>query len=264
MKKLAIISQTKSGTTALYYKILHSLTNQNVIGVFEPEQLSIPTDKEYDYLLVKALIHNNTTLDLNSIFRFDKLIYIVRDPRDWLISRILFEMRGVQIAPKPQAVEQVIELLRQKETKPKSISMYDLMSILAKYTMHNTDNMIAWIRNQQLWLAGFEQQLQIHDHILFYYEDMIDNRLNKLEQYLGFSLLAGESQVEKDHQHVIRSKSYGNWKDWFVESDINYFKPLFSHYIKQHAYPDDWTLNNNPRIDPKLCSEYVINNMGKY
>jgi hypothetical protein len=59
-------------------------------------------------------------------------------------------------------------------------------------------------------------------------------------------------------KRVIRSKSYGNWKDWFTPSDVDFFRPLVIEYMQMFGYHDTWELNSNPYIDPSINSQYVM------
>jgi len=70
--------------------------------------------------------------------------------------------------------------------------------------------------------------------------------------FLNLFHLAGSEK------RVIRSKAYGNWKDWFTISDVEFYRPIYNEYMEMFGYQDNWDLNANPLIDPRLSSQYVM------
>jgi hypothetical protein len=262
MEKIVILCQPKTGTTGTYYKIENSLSDKSVTGLFEPQNSNIDIKEDYQYLVAKVLLREFYTFDYSPFLSFDKIIYIIRDPRDWLISLIIFQMRSPYIASNPEIASELINLLRKKESSPKSVSVYSLVEIIAKSSnkYESTLDYFDWIRKEINWLKKFEGNLK--NYHLLRYEDFVDDKLDSLENFLGFNLHKGDAQPAHCHSHTVRTKGYGNWKDWFIESDIGFFQPLFQDYMLRHQYEDDWTLNKNPYLDPKYSSEYVTRNMG--
>jgi hypothetical protein len=88
------------------------------------------------------------------------------------------------------------------------------------------------------------------------YEDFVDGTLFALQEYLGFPL-NGASQVEKQFDHVPRTCSYGDWKNWLTPEDADIFAPYFQEYIRYHGYPEDWRHDDRPKIDAAHGSAYV-------
>ena len=65
-------------------------------------------------------------------------------------------------------------------------------------------------------------------------------------------------EVPSKVERVVRTKSYGHWRDWFTEEDVEIYKPLFKDYIEMMGYDmNDWKLNKNPSLSPDLGSEYM-------
>ena len=90
----------------------------------------------------------------------------------------------------------------------------------------------------------------------------MDEKVTKLEEYLGFPIKA-KADVDIAHEHVPRTKSYGNWKDWLTPDDVLYFKPLFAEYMKTYGYEDAWEINRNPNIPQNHSIEYVLRTVNK-
>ncbi len=85
--KLVIAGLGKSSTTALFYKLLEIFENPP-LTLFEPgEYLAEPGNR---HVLAKVLIDPPGKVNFTSFAGFDRKIHIVRDPRDNLISRLLY------------------------------------------------------------------------------------------------------------------------------------------------------------------------------
>lgn len=271
--RIVIYGQYKTGTTACFFKVRNSLP-QEPHEFFESTEY-IPPEDNSKYLLAKVIVPPNPYLyangenmdqnDLQELVRraeqgvrsfsfFDKKIYLVRDPRDWIISGILFlTQQRPEIYENDKTVSLVLEMLRQKENKPGTVSMLDILKLIypEKDVREFTSN---FVQEQNRWLLGFEQELA--DFVTWKYEDMVRNKADYVEDYLGFSL-KGESTPDKRFAHVARTKGSGNWRNWMTPEDVRFFRPLFSPYMERHGYDEDWQLNSVQEIDPSHCSQYV-------
>jgi hypothetical protein len=66
------------------------------------------------------------------------------------------------------------------------------------------------------------------------------------------------TEIPRDDQVKARTKSYGDWRNWFLEEDIRIFQPIYEPYMALMGYDStDWALNPKPVIDPALASEYM-------
>jgi hypothetical protein len=88
------------------------------------------------------------------------------------------------------------------------------------------------------------------------YEDFVDENFADLEAYLGFPL-KGSGQVDERHLRVVRTKKAGDWKNWFLEDDVTFFRPIFKEFMERFGYADDWTLPPDPVIAVEASSNYV-------
>ncbi len=259
--KTLIIGLSKSGTTGLYYLIKNSLTGETEI-IFEryeydknPER--IHTDK---HLIAKLLLFPSFLKDnyYNEIIAAcDKKLLIVRDPRDNMISELIY-IGGYHVTWEKSYKErrQAIKLLKEKEKNPESISMVELFqklcdrsaSELKDYTISRFDSMVDFIQR----FPAF------HIH---YYEDFVEKNVDELEAYMGIPLQR-DVRIGHVHQRVVRTKKSGAWRNWFTAEDEKFFLPLMERYFKQFNYNlNDWRVNQDPYIDPKHSSEYFINLM---
>ncbi len=251
-EKILIVGNGKSGTTALYFKIKKSLQG-DVSGFFEPPCFeAIQKDAVQDrHAIAKILLPVEGSFFESIKNFFDKKIFIVRDPRDIMISSLLYKGAYELVWNRNAGqISECINLLRRKETDPSSLSLIDLLRHL-----HDTND----LKGYTDWIAH-RVSFTIHlaadpSFFILKYEDLIADRIQPLENYLGFPLTQ-DTSVDKEYSRVVRTKKSGSWKDWFLEEDISFFKPLFAECLAKLDYDQDWTLNADRKILPEHSSEY--------
>jgi len=94
---------------------------------------------------------------------------------------------------------------------------------------------------------------------LFRYEEMVDKKFDALNAYLGFQIGADtEVPSGTGKEKAVRKKAYGDWRHWFTEEDVEFFKPAYTPYMEAVGYDcDDWNLNPEPVIEPEFSSDYM-------
>ncbi len=96
-----------------------------------------------------------------------------------------------------------------------------------------------------------------NDWLIYKYEDLVDDNFVTLNKYLD-TKIDSKIEVPKELNRLTRSKAYGNWRDWFTQEDVEFYKPLYDDYIQLMNYDtNDWKLNENPVLPPELGSEYM-------
>ncbi len=255
--KIVIFGQYKTGTTAFFYKIRNSIPS-NTRTLFEAQEYVPEKEDAYRWILAKVILgipDGSAPIKYDTFMGFGKKIYIVRDPRDWLISGILFSVQQIPSLYEDAKLAQIMRLLKQKEKDPRSQSVIRLLEqILQAVPDQSLESMRKWLSRHHQWLFDFEDQL--HDYYIVKYEDFVDGNIKALEHYLDIPL-RDEVVIDEVHDHVIRTKNYGNWKNWFLEEDISFFKPLFEEYIYRYGYSNEWCLNHRQTILPEHCTEYI-------
>jgi len=116
------------------------------------------------------------------------------------------------------------------------------------------DVLVDEIIRQQRWLSAFESR---RNFFILRYEQFVAGNHSELETYLGTRLAVKPPELPTKHSHTARTRFFGNWKNWFVESDIELFKPLFDDYLLRHHYDRSWQLDEKPIINPEHGSQYV-------
>jgi hypothetical protein len=265
---ILIAGLAKTGTTALFFKISNSLAVSPEIAakttlLFEPTTYS---GSQNNRVLSKIIIAPNSPFTLwgeNRVSRwvdfqcfndFSKKILLIRDPRDRLISGLLYSSQGLEFRSNPKAVESFISLLQKKEQNPRAVSVLELVQ--ARINSQNL-TLEEWKNTLCASLNFFLNFRLTHpDYFNLKYEDFVDGKTADLEAFLGFPLI-GAAEVQKSYDRVVRTKAYGDWKKWFTEEDIAFFKPLFQPFMRKFGYEDSWDLPEHQVIVPQHGSDYI-------
>lgn len=258
--KILIIGLPKTGTSILTYKIADHFKD-HVIH-FEPGKQNGLNDYEFHKkvclrtnkpVITKNLYYYNHPNRLQEIISlYDKVVWINRDPRDRLISEFFYRWNKGH-NPDTDKFERSLKRVQKKEKQPMAINFFQLVqgfnnSNPFQFTLNQ-------VRNQMILLSEFDK---VKNKLFVYkYEDLIDKRFGRLEEYLGFQV-SYESDLPDKLERVVRSKKYGNWRNWFTEDDCTFFRGIYYEFLLKMDYdPEDWTLNKNQQIDPKEGSEYM-------
>lgn len=255
MKTIVIFGQYKTGTTIIFQTIRESLPEQFVHELFESSQYKESSNPRGDTVLAKIILGVDSEVRYEDFLTFEHAIYIVRDPRDWLISGMLFVCQQEKnIWSDKGHTKAILNLLEQKERDAGSISVYALLGEIATYLGKSIDEMLEWMKQQQHWLAKFELRRQFHT---LRYEQFVAGDHGELESYLEIRLTCEPVILPKGRSHSARTRSSGNWKSWFVESDVEIFNPIFEDYMIRHDYGRSWVLDTHPKVSAEHCSKYV-------
>jgi len=259
--KVLIYGRVKTGTTILTYQIANSLGNSTKI-IFEPKSRNKDNENSGD-VVTKCLYGNpekttgvNTSTEAIKNYQdYEKKIWIARDPRDQVISSILYRWyKGHN--PSKNGFEMALEAVKSKERDSRSIPSYKIDQIQTSARVTHLNE----LKNRHMTINNsICKMLKIMDNtwFIFKYEDLVDNNFTGLNEYLGFSI-DDEAEIPEKFNRVRRSKTYGNWRDWFTHEDIEFYKPLFNEYMHLMNYDtDDWELNKSPELSPALGSNYM-------
>lgn len=251
--KTVIAGLPRSGSTMLYYNIKQSSPFASQCRyLFEPPRFNYDLNN-YSFkqaVLAKILIG---FVDYSSFRVFDKKIMLIRDPRDIIISRILYEGGFHTVWNKTaDEIERTLELLKKKSACPDSVSV---TAIWKSFWGSDPLMLNNWARKHfELFLRFYREN---KNYFLVKYEDLIRGRLDGLENYLGFKLQKNV-RVEKGFSRVERTKNTGDWMNWFTDQDISFLKPLCLDHMKVFGYDyNDWTVAAKPTIAPEHSFEYV-------
>ena len=243
----------KSGTTALLYAVAAALGGHQRIS-YEPrapERIELGPGA---HVLCKLVLEVAPVENFAGVFdRFDKRIFIVRDPRDVLISRLLYMVRDQSFIFDPGRLQRLLAALERKEADADALDVVDLARLIGE--LENLPDYLEATVAHALQPMRVWQDLGEHFHLLRY-EDFVRGKLETLNQHLGFSV-SSSVQVPEWIQRVGRTKSHGDWKNWFTERDVASLRERFTRYLEFFGYEDDWQLPQARRVDPEHASRYV-------
>lgn len=262
--RILILGRGKTGTTGLLFKVAGGLPNCKAfsggdIGRYVGKDLGRDENAVYKHTYSEE---KGRTLeayrDHVAEVDYDRKIWMARDPRDAAISRMLYRWhkghwgRGKQY-------RQHLELVQRKEQDPKSIPFHVLFGYIGRSGRPMTKaELVEMERVRHQHMCDFVASLG-SDWFVFKYEDMIDQKLDALHEYLGFKIAAGASipgTIKK--AKTARKKAYGDWRHWYTEEDVELFKPAYLPYMELIGCDcDDWTLSPEPVIEPEFSSMYM-------
>jgi len=264
--KVLILGTGKTGTTVMVYKVSGGLPNCHAFSGGRPGKYT----GEYENAVYKHTYEERKGKSFE-VFKehlnkehYDRKIWMARDPRDAAVSRMLYRWhRGYHGCR--QQFENHLELVLKKEKDPPSVSF----SEICRYTGHDTSprtvtEVIEEERRRYQQMIEFVKGLG-SDWILFTFEDMVAQKFDALNKYLGFEILADANVPSSSGRaKVIRKKGTGDWRHWFTEEDMELFKPAFLPYMELIGYDcNDWKPDPNPVIEPEFSSVYLQSLPGK-
>ena len=244
----------KTGTTALFYSIRQALSG-TVAELFEPagqDLFDAAFSAPSNHILAKVILRETIQAPYE---RFPWKIMMVRDPRDTLISRLLYLVWHAGFRADTSSMNAYLTLLRVKERDPRSIPLKDLFSSFAAFQRQHP------YREYLQVLGGLARQQELlasrSDFFIQRYEEFVEGKLENLSAYLGGLDLDHRVKVHADVARVERRKGYGDWRHWLTPEDVPFFRPMLAPALQALGYQDDWELAETPAIDSRYCSEYA-------
>ena len=258
MAKVIILGLAKSGTTGLWSVLVKSYPRR-YLQFFEGQYLPSRYNKYFGQtnseqnprdVVSKQII--GPDFNFTDLASFDKIIWMVRDPRDRLISYLLYRHYDYRY-DSDEFVREQLDLLRLKERDPDALAMIDLEArlLLPRPTLES-----AFFWNDHQKSNFLSTLIEEGRAFIFKYEDFINQEYSGLENFLGIKM-SRNAKVPKQFQRVIRSKTHSFWNHWFTQKDVDNYMELFQPFLEQYGYKDEWALAEEKKIDPEHCSRYV-------
>lgn len=250
------VGLAKSGTTGLYQTVKGGLQSRPECWycLFEPTHRSqLESLRKYApqlQVLTKIMVLQEASLKPR-YGEFGHRVAIVRDPRDIVISYLLF--RPLSKRWPEDSSDAFLDRIRKKENDPASESVLSLHRYADELGIGESD----WSeRVQQMW--SLQRLVDQEQHFLIRYEDFVEGKLAPLEAYLDVSLVPSSVGENSWLGHITRSRDHGEWRRWFTSEDVAYYRDVFGDVMTAFGYPDDWTLDTPDSLDPALGSEYIV------
>ncbi|MGL6211608.1 MAG: hypothetical protein ACRC14_17440 [Paracoccaceae bacterium] len=255
-----ILGSAKSGTTALFYAIraaMRRATGQDIQGLFEPRDMQAFQryfDRSGDpVLLCKGLLGPVMRGMQDALPRFDRRIVIYRDPRDNIVSRLLFMPPRLLSNVDRSKCDDYLELIRQKQADPRSISVLAILQAVSQ--MAGRDDVPDNFRSNAVLPANIQRE-HGDQFWMFPYDDLVEGRFDRLSAYLGLEVTP-EFEVDGQHGYVSRSKGSGEWRSWFLPEDIAFFALDVADDYTLMGFDPSETADDDPQISPGNSIDYA-------
>jgi len=241
-KNIIIIGYPKSGTTWLS-RLVAELISCPLRGDWGFETLNPPyregTERDSDYQCFKSHHIYSDLMDASTL-KFHRAIYIVRDPRDVVVSGCYYFSFLPKLLAKKNTAAKINPILR--KTYNKLVSKKEKKRQMIKAVLSGNKNIDPWL--------GFSWKEHYNSYrnkniLIVKYEDLIDAtelECLKILDHLGITqtrehiLSSIENQsfqnrrlmdVDKSDSHqkkLLRKGTYGNWKKEFSKNEKSLFK----------------------------------------
>ncbi len=265
-----VLGRAKTGTTFIAKSIESACPAAPVRFIMEPKtQRDISraaTASTNSTLIMKVLFdHWDTQRDaLDDIVAgvsqpvFHSRIAIVRDPRDEIISRMMFRPFSFLVSGHARAedVERWANVLEQRE-KNQKMTFLDIQKAFAA-TFPSASDPADEIRLIARLCMGYADYLKQNQTVFttLRYEDAVADDFSAIEQALGWQV--SKTQDLGRFGYTKRSGAATNWAKWFHPSDLETIKDLMGPACTALGY-HDWSTpaDVNRAIEPEHHSEYA-------
>lgn len=261
MSNTLVIGMYKTGTTIVASVIERSLPGATLY--FEPrhvgyfEKLAKTTEPVVVKLIYEHWMHRpfllNGIIRGETGFRPDKSVAIIRDPRDGMISALMYAAyQFVLDGASREQIDEWVEVIRAKEAKPGRHSVIDLMESMNRIfkLSYPLDWFFESFARYSAWLSDARDLV----HVLRY-EDFVAGDTAALAAYLGVRVKKTR-EVVPGLQRVSRTRRSGDWRKLMLPEDVAHWKPRYGEALAAHGYTD-WELRSAP-CDPAEGSAYVM------
>ena len=249
--KVLILGEAKSGTTMLFQRVSEARDTPFEQRYFEPDDLEA-LDLSAPELVVKKLMAALRPSERGRLLDFDRRVLLVRDPRDRLVSWMLYDIHGHGRDLDDEALERYLDLLRRKEADPAGIPFIRLTHAYWRLTGVDLLTSLARSSGRMADLLGRYKDL-FH---LVHYEQLIAGDTGALEA------ISGSTPCRPPMWPPISSgwcapRATGDWRHWFTRSDLQWLRPMVQSTLRRLEYSREWDLADDPAIDPEHASLYV-------
>lgn len=276
-RHVLVLGRAKTGTTFVAKSIQATCPDTTTHFVMEPrsaatldremgprEHATVVMKVLYDHFIDTPDILNTLVTD-KSKFPFHTIVSILRDPRDELVSRLMYRpiallMRG---KAQPKDLKAWIDVLKQRE-QDDTISFFDVYNAFNDIydDAVTPEREIASINKHCIAYADFLERHASKVRRL-HYEDSVMDDFIAIEPAVGWQI----STTHETHKfdYTKRSSAVQNWPKWFHSSDIDKLQPLLGRGCERLGYPE-WALPVSPdrTISPAQHSGYAQKALSRY
>jgi len=265
-----ILGRAKTGTTFIAKSIEASCPAKPLRFIMEPKTLrdmqQARAASTRSTIIMKVLFDDWITQrdNLDELAggdaqpAFHTRIAILRDPRDELISRLMYRPFSFLLSghADDKDVERWATVLEQREQNH-ALTFFDMHKEYTAIFLGESDpaNEINDVARLCLEYANYLNQCQ-GAFVTLRYEDAVLNDFSAIEKTLGWNV--SQTRDLGRFGYTKRSSSSKNWMKWFHASDLERIKELMEPACKGLGY-NDWALpaDIDRTIEPEHHSGYV-------
>jgi hypothetical protein len=260
VKNGLVIGLSKSGTTIIASVIQNSIAQARLmieprtVAVIEKiGRLRVPWVVKllYDHWLDRPSLLDGIVRGETG-FRPDRIVAIVRDPRDRMVSALMYRAYECVLLGAGEAqVEAWIEVLRDKEAHPAKHSLFDLFGHFARifHVADSADSFFTSFADYAAWIARYGGRMHV-----VRYEDFVAGDTAALSAYLGLRLAEGRD-IDASLRRLGRTKGSGGWRTILLPQDVAYLRERYGAALEDHGY-GDWAIGSGG-LAPSQGSDYV-------
>ncbi|HSW07426.1 methyltransferase domain-containing protein [Aquabacterium sp.] len=250
-----IVGTARSGSTALFSALADALDRPRLFFEEPAAQLSAALRRDpAGPVVAKVIFDNESAADiLSAALGVDHKIVLLRDPRDSLVSSLLYAIASLppQLAD-PAFCAQLIDLLQRKQQAPAALPLIEIARL---FDDTRIGPFVADSLRKLEDFAHFEADLGEH-WLRLRYEDIVAGRLPAWGRPFGLALPA-EVDVPAEHARVARHRAAGDWRHWFTAADVEALRPGIDPLLRRLGYAADWTLAAPAHIGEAHSWRYV-------
>ncbi|NER02574.1 MAG: sulfotransferase domain-containing protein [Okeania sp. SIO3C4] len=234
------VNQIKEQVNINFLDITKNSVSYRIGNIFR-----YPVDDVDDYIHSSTLVWTHSQMSdnvLKIIKKFDKLIYIIRDPRDVLVSWSNFVFSPY--------MQRFYPFLIVDETNPETYLINNLTTIISDWMNH---------------VGGYlKHQKYLNIHFVFYERllDDFDLELEKILEYLEIELdknARGEikekvsfNSMKQDSPNHIRKGQLAQWVNILSDSQKEEVLQMATPLLKLLNYPLNNQIDSLPELPEKL------------
>lgn len=261
--KVLVVGAAKTGTTIISKTIQGSL--KNAFFHMEPKDPSFfmrDSSVDQEARVVKVIFeHWNSTPNLRKAvianelpFKFDRIVMIIRDPRDEMLSRVMYFVypwlsangyRGNETK-----VENWLSFIEQVERTPANYSFKKIVSFMNQNFSVSLFGEVKAMNKYRVFCEEMKSKVQ-----LVRYEDFVVGDYSVIESYLEFPLVT-KNGLSHQYQRTRRSASFNNWKPLFKQEDKEFFGKYLGEMMEKQGYID-WEFKPTRTLPSDSYSGYL-------
>jgi len=261
----------KSGTSVLYHSILKACRSKYPDLVFgasfeDTSESSVALMESASPFVQKLLLNDQSHVDLIERYktRFDKILLIVRDPRDRFVSEFFYSFfHRPYLACNDDIFRVFFDGVYKQAQNPGYISMRNLsISIqIANKILNTSIDIFANQNNQKQWRIqdqeNYAMELSGGENVhTIRYENFIANQT----EILDVTGLSVSSDMEIPEKRVARNGAPGDWKNWFTQLDLDHIQDesrLFMEYFS-YSFAERAASEFPPFETRKYVLDYIV------